>query len=303
MPLTPDEIKAKRKRRRRLVWIVGGLFALLILGLWFATPSLVAWLAGPGDTQLEGRGQYGDAYGFANALFSGLAFVGVVIAILLQSNELEFQIEELSSSVAAQRDQADALNKQLEQNRSVFEQQREAVRRERSIRLYEQWMMLDRTGAERIINEFVHQKEYLALPDDAARLKHLQDYHNRLPPLSHLRGVDDSDYISTMQILSFLDQMASLQGDTDFDYLAALLGFEVEFWTTYFVQPFLLVEKEVGKDRWFIERLERIERFLDKVWEMNANWKDESKFQLEMQKAEAEKRRAEAARRKSPGGT
>jgi hypothetical protein len=35
-------------------------------------------------------------FGAANALFSGLAFAGVIVAILLQRNELELQREELA---------------------------------------------------------------------------------------------------------------------------------------------------------------------------------------------------------------
>ncbi|MCB2193854.1 MAG: hypothetical protein KQI62_19920 [Deltaproteobacteria bacterium] len=40
-------------------------------------------------------GTFGDTFGAANALFSGLAFGGVIIAILLQRKELELQRKEL----------------------------------------------------------------------------------------------------------------------------------------------------------------------------------------------------------------
>jgi len=67
------------------------------------------------------RGQFGDMFGAVNALFSGLAFGGVIVAILLQRRELELQREELSLtrkelaiSAAAQRESAVALTKQVE---------------------------------------------------------------------------------------------------------------------------------------------------------------------------------------------
>lgn len=41
------------------------------------------------------RGTFGDMFGGVNALFSGLAFAGVIYAIFLQSKELELQREEL----------------------------------------------------------------------------------------------------------------------------------------------------------------------------------------------------------------
>lgn len=40
-------------------------------------------------------GTFGDTFGAANALFSGLAFGGVIVAILLQRKELELQRKEL----------------------------------------------------------------------------------------------------------------------------------------------------------------------------------------------------------------
>ena len=41
------------------------------------------------------RGTFGDQFGFVNALFSGLAFAGLICTILLQKNELTLQREEL----------------------------------------------------------------------------------------------------------------------------------------------------------------------------------------------------------------
>jgi len=41
------------------------------------------------------RGQFGDMFGAVNALFSGLAFTGVIIALVFQRRELELQRIEL----------------------------------------------------------------------------------------------------------------------------------------------------------------------------------------------------------------
>ncbi|WGK64107.1 hypothetical protein [Croceiramulus getboli] len=45
--------------------------------------------------QLPNRGEYGDMFGAANTLFSGLAFGGIIVTILLQGKELSLQREEL----------------------------------------------------------------------------------------------------------------------------------------------------------------------------------------------------------------
>ena len=42
------------------------------------------------------RGQFGDSFGATNALFSGLAFAGLIYTVLLQRNELKLQREELA---------------------------------------------------------------------------------------------------------------------------------------------------------------------------------------------------------------
>jgi len=77
-----------------------------ILGLFFHTP--------------ETRGAAGDMYGVLNTLFSGLAFAGVIITILMQMNELELSRKELEltrnemeRSALAQEGSQQALNNQL----------------------------------------------------------------------------------------------------------------------------------------------------------------------------------------------
>ena len=67
------------------------------------------------------RGQFGDVFGAVNALFSGLAFSGLIFAILLQREDLELQRQELtltrrelSRSAVAQEQSEAALRAQAE---------------------------------------------------------------------------------------------------------------------------------------------------------------------------------------------
>ncbi len=67
------------------------------------------------------RGQFGDLFGAVNALFSGLAFAGLIYAILLQREdlalqrtELELTREELKRSASAQEQSEIALRAQAE---------------------------------------------------------------------------------------------------------------------------------------------------------------------------------------------
>jgi len=65
---------------------------------------------------LPERGSFGDMFGAVNALFSGLAFAGVIIAILLQKNELSLQRKELEltrGELKGQRSEMALQNKTL----------------------------------------------------------------------------------------------------------------------------------------------------------------------------------------------
>jgi hypothetical protein len=72
---------------------------------------LVMELLGP---QMDVRGQFGDLFGGVTALFTGLAFAGLIYTILLQSNELELQRAELRLNREAVERSADAQSEQVE---------------------------------------------------------------------------------------------------------------------------------------------------------------------------------------------
>ena len=80
-------------------------------------------------------GEFGDMFGAVNALFSGLAFAGVIVAILMQQAELSLQRQELrlqreeqvdtrrelARSAEAQEEQVMALKRQSETLRVTAE--------------------------------------------------------------------------------------------------------------------------------------------------------------------------------------
>lgn len=62
------------------------------------------------------RGQFGDQFGAVNALFSGLAFAGLIFTIILQKKELALQHEELTetrSELKGQKEQMEEQNKTM----------------------------------------------------------------------------------------------------------------------------------------------------------------------------------------------
>ena len=71
------------------IWLVGVISVLVIIGLWYYTYCKLQGL-----TPQE-RGTFGDMFGSVNALYSGLAFAGIIFTILLQRKELKYQRDEL----------------------------------------------------------------------------------------------------------------------------------------------------------------------------------------------------------------
>ncbi|MBX3384508.1 MAG: hypothetical protein KF864_13480 [Phycisphaeraceae bacterium] len=96
---TPDPRKPSMKPVYVGAIIVGGAW-LTMLGI-----TLVVFVNACESTVAR-WGQFGDAFGTVNALFSGLALLGVVYAILLQREDIEIQRVDLKASVEAQKEAA-----------------------------------------------------------------------------------------------------------------------------------------------------------------------------------------------------
>ncbi len=76
------------------IYIIGIVSVLLILVLWCYTYIELR------DLPYDQRSSLGDMFGTVNALFSGLAFAGIIFTILLQRKELSFQRKELRETRA-----------------------------------------------------------------------------------------------------------------------------------------------------------------------------------------------------------
>ncbi|QEG39384.1 putative phage abortive infection protein [Roseimaritima ulvae] len=113
-------VELEEGRERSLVWLKWlcvAFIAVCIIVAVVATPGSI-WLATGKEPATAG--EFGDMFGASNALFSGLAFLGVVVAILLQSQELALQREELKSTRQVLSDQR---NEMKTQNAALAKQQ------------------------------------------------------------------------------------------------------------------------------------------------------------------------------------
>lgn len=84
-----------------LVWLVGGF--------------VVWWL----NVDPETRGQFGDMFGAVNALFTGLAFAGLLVTLRTQQHQLELQRTEL----ALQRDELKLQREEMKGSRAELANQ------------------------------------------------------------------------------------------------------------------------------------------------------------------------------------
>lgn len=75
----------------------------------------------------EARGTFGDQFGAVNALFSGLAFAGLIYTIILQRNDLKLQRQDLK----LQRKELELTRKEMEEQTAEFEKQNETLKIQR----------------------------------------------------------------------------------------------------------------------------------------------------------------------------
>jgi hypothetical protein len=88
---------------------------VFILGVLWLAAVIITKLYGPPN----GPGIFGDMFGGVNALFSGLAFAGVIFPILLQRKELQLQREELKQT----REELKGQKEQLRAQNETFQKQ------------------------------------------------------------------------------------------------------------------------------------------------------------------------------------
>lgn len=75
-------------------WKTAGGAGVVVFTIWL----IMAWVSRIAFPDPALRGAYGDSFGFANSLFSALAFAGVIVALSMQMRELSLQRQELKDT-------------------------------------------------------------------------------------------------------------------------------------------------------------------------------------------------------------
>ncbi|MGN7437221.1 MAG: putative phage abortive infection protein [Alcanivorax sp.] len=162
---------------------IGIIALVLIILILVSNYFFVFYITGK---ELGSVGEFGDMFGGVNALFSGLAFVGVIIAIMMQSKELELQREELKQT----REELKGQKEQLElQNETMQKQQFEHTFFQ-MLRLHNDHKSDDMVKNIRDFNNYLRSQYGTSCskgPKKLALDKIQNFFHTRHPLLTYLR--------------------------------------------------------------------------------------------------------------------
>ncbi len=93
------------------------IFCVLAVALWWANWHFLD----KKFTSLAERGQFGDMFGSVNALFTALAFAGLIYTSMLQKRQLSLQQEEL---IESGKTQEKLVQKQIDAQQEIFKMQK-----------------------------------------------------------------------------------------------------------------------------------------------------------------------------------
>lgn len=183
---------------------------------------VLLWFPGDADNVWAKRGQFGDVFGVANALFSGLAFAGIIYTILLQREELREQRKELALTRAEFETQNSTLSAQRFET-TFFQLLRahgELVGAMRRIEGNQEWIGRERFGRfVSLLSEYFNASDAPGSRADATRANwaYSRLFNARQDELGH--------YFENMYyIVKFVDTSAIHNKQQYVDFLRAQLS-------------------------------------------------------------------------------
>jgi hypothetical protein len=102
---------SNENRNVALIGLFGVLTVILVM-------TVYAVLVYSKISDMQNRGLFGDMFGALNTFFSGLAFLGVIIAIIIQQKQLQHQRQEMQVAMQAQDESVLSLQKELENSKT-----------------------------------------------------------------------------------------------------------------------------------------------------------------------------------------
>jgi len=239
-----------------LLYVVVCLTALFV----FRASQVTEQEGGPGDGLLQQLASLGDAFGSANALFSGLAFIGVIAAILMQRSELalqrrdlRLQYAEMHKSTAAHESNAAASVEQLNlmKENLALEQAKEPKRK--SVELFTRWQEI-REDRNRVREWLVQDVGVDQLPSDRSAWSEWLAKRETAESLSQLwrqskdHSVKKALHDSAYTIINFFERWSLLEqaGEIDPALLRKMMMAHPGWWKGRFIDVLLRLEQDDG---------------------------------------------------------
>lgn len=181
----------KKKNKKPINYLLDFALAALI------TSSIVVGSGILIHTQVTHRGTFGDMFGAVNALFSGLAFAGVIITMIMQRDEMSESREVFEQQVREMEKQTflstyDSLKEILDNEKKELENEISSVNQKINnivVDIRGQDNIIERTKKAIAINSGINKKSAEdALPDQLKALEKLNethiDYNNKINSLT-----------------------------------------------------------------------------------------------------------------------
>ena len=198
----------------------------------------------PSDS--EKRGQFGDMFGFIGALFSGLAFAGLIVTMLQQREDLQNQKDEIklqrqdleaqTKALELQKEEIAQTNKELELQRKEMIEQNKTIILQRFENTFFNMLELQQTIVNELRYELVNVefkgRNVLSIiykqiqrsvyddkqlqPDDSIE-KYLQSYYAYV-----FNGILDHYFRHLYRIIKFVDESRCLTNVEKYNYLCLL---------------------------------------------------------------------------------
>lgn len=214
----------------------------VICAVWLASFVLICLCIDGWDV----RGQFGDLFGAVNALFSGLAFVGLIITIRQQHKDLEYQRQAIEQTNREMQNQTEEFNQQNETMKierfentffKMLEVQQSIVNDLYAADSHTEWIKQDDpNGPGRISKEILTKDEY--------RGRNLFYYVFKLCEhklANHIFPYDTSAF--------GLSEVIKLRGKAYFDDYMTTTMFDHYFRHLYSILKFISLNEWLGKEK------------------------------------------------------
>jgi uncharacterized membrane protein len=154
-------------------WLIAVVSVIIIFGLWIWN-----WLA-LNDYPNDVRGTHGDMFGAVNAIFSGLAFAGIIISLYLQRIDLKNQQQQLELNY-----------EEVKQTNREFKIQNDTLQIQKFENQYYKMIDLHKSNVNEIIIPFFDSKEATNSSRDNKKIE-LQSAVSKLRELAGKKGFVD----------------------------------------------------------------------------------------------------------------